>query len=660
NHDYLPSIGKEIECLGIKNGVIAGGSYSYKKEQFDSLQEIRDLDLLVILESVEDLIALLTEKNQEFAGILKLEKIEKIFSKRDLLPIKENFASGVRYSGVNIFGQKVSAKIILSKKLNEAFGDERPHFVNILSKKDRRLYRQKNFLGDSVLLGIVNQKTSDELVVLGDSDIFTIGDNYSLGVVSDVFLSGEILHDSLASSLSVLQEKLILKIGNLSHKDDFLEKDWSKIFVRSDRFLTDFSHKLNKKFRAIIGDNFEKINNTPPKGKLQKYFIQSTPSVTRRGFAQTQLKNKIDSMIRHREYIKSGPFSSNSNFGVALFENGKKAFFKEMLNDARFQAEISGFVSVSSYFPNLQEPIFTDPKVNLISYPWYQGDILARKRLMPIDKDSFDFFVELELRKSEDIMNAYINSSHDILRGLVTEERISSSRIHELYYDRLVGERLGKFYGNFKVQIGEDEVPFSDILHLIPIINGKRYKPLVELIQQATEVLNPAKLNKELIVCGLGDAHSGNVMCENNPNEYLYIDYEFSGFHSPYLDIAKSLYNDFSFNLFYADKKPLSPEISVSVKRDGDLIIINHNYVPDDLSRYILKAKIEGIIKPFHNALLLNEDDNWWKILGSAMLCCGLLTRNLSLFSDIPFWLNLSNTIEMTDIKPYYEKMTDF
>jgi len=78
-HDYLPSIGKEIEELGIKNGVIAGGSYSYKKSQFDSLQEIRDLDILIVLGSFEDLASLLTEKDppprinlKAFTGVMKL------------------------------------------------------------------------------------------------------------------------------------------------------------------------------------------------------------------------------------------------------------------------------------------------------------------------------------------------------------------------------------------------------------------------------------------------------------------------------------------------------------------------------------------------------------------------------------------------------------
>jgi hypothetical protein len=32
-----------------------------------------------------------------------------------------------------------------------------------------------------------------------------------------------------------------------------------------------------------------------------------------------------------------------------------------------------------------------------------------------------------------------------------------------------------------------------------------------------------------------------------------YIDYEVSGFHSPFLDMAKSIYNDCFFNVLYAD-----------------------------------------------------------------------------------------------------------
>lgn len=150
----------------------------------------------------------------------------------------------------------------------------------------------------------------------------------------------------------------------------------------------------------------------------------------------------------------------------------------------------------------------------------------------------------------------------------------------------------------------------------------------------------------------MGDAHSGNIICSNNVEEYIYIDYEFAGFHSPYLDIAKSLYNDTSFNLLYCDKLPLN-NLPVSAEISNHKLVINHHYQPDKISRYIFHTKFVGILLQYQNYCQNNglpQDEDWKTTLGSALFCCGLLTRNLAEFSQDNLLLNLANSVESTDI----------
>jgi hypothetical protein len=269
--------------------------------------------------------------------------------------------------------------------------------------------------------------------------------------------------------------------------------------------------------------------------------------------------------------------------------------------------------------------------------------------------------MELELRRAEDHLNAFVLSAIDISRGIVKKDDVYLSRIHELFYGRLLGGRLEKYYGEHKVMVNNEEISFAQLLSMTFVINGKKYAPLVELIKVAIEKLNPDKLNNGLLVCGIGDSHSGNIMCESDPYKYQYIDYEFAGFHSPYLDIAKSLYNDSAFNVFYADKKTKQINLNIEINRNNEELTISHNYVPDDLSRFILKTKIDGIINPMHVALSkngINEEPDWQGIVGAALLCCGLLTRNIADFDKDSFWLNLITVMEMQDFEVYYEKMT--
>lgn len=651
--DYLQDIGPKIQKLNFDCSVVAGGSYSYKYSLYHSLDEIRDIDLLIFFPTKEDIVDFLTVHQYDLDNILHLEEVEKHFDREDLKLLTLGHADGIRYSGQNTLGQKISAKLIAYNIFQKEKNTGITTRINILSKKDKRFYPHKTLTGELVQFGIVNQRFHSDVCVLGDPELFQIGSDYCLGVVADVCLTGKILQNSDNLDVGIIKRDLIKKIVSFCETGGYPE-EWTDIIIRSDRLPYDFAKYFCDQFPQIPLEKIKSHIN-----KEERYTVSIVSPVLGGSYKQAELSIKNDSEIAEKRYLKiSGPFSSNSKYGLAVYNNGERAFFKEMLNEYRFRGEMYGMITSSAYFDRLRSPIFTDPECLLISYDWFPGDILARQRLDVVNDLTFGRLMELELHKAEDHLNAYIRSGTESK----TDKDIYESRIHDLYFGRLMGSRYTDYYKKAIIRTKEKDIPFSSIESCPIKINGKEYPSLLEIIDTAKKILNPDNLGNKELVCGLGDAHSGNVLCSNNLDSYIYIDYEFSGFHSPYLDIAKQLYFDTAFDLFYSDVlPPKKRQIQVEIL-DGYLEI-RHDYTPDKLSSFIYKTKMEGILLPYRNYCQENKlplDNNWKDILGLALFCAGMLSRNVSSFDQDNFLLNIANSVESTDIDHYSHKFETF
>ncbi len=656
NGDFLPTLGKEFSDLGYEVAIIAGGSYSYKQDAFESFDEIRDIDLLLVVKGKEKFLDLVKNRQGDIDRILKITKPEIHFSEADLSPLFQGYADAIRYSGINEYEQKISIKMIEQGYAERIFSENEPGRINVLSKKDKRFYAKKTIDGSNFYLGVINQKTPSGLTILGDPDLFELNGIYSLGVIADVLLSGKAVHDE-KDIIGNLKKLLIKKVARKykGHNGN-MPDDWTKMMVRRERFPAEFIKEFNDYANSAFGD-IEGSDEKSKRPDKKEYYVQIASPIIPKTHSPLRIAKKMDEEISELRYITtSGPFSSNSKYGVAVLSNGENVFFKEMLNEFRFRGEIYGFTTASAYYGRLQEPIFTDPGKNMIAYKWFDGDITARKRLDLVTDDLMKNYMETELRKAEDSLNAYLLSATDIHKGVVKKEELYTSRIHDLFYGRLMGDRLSKFYNDFTFETNGIKVGFEELMGMTIVINGVTYRSIRDSVDKARSDLFPEYLNEKLMICGLGDAHSGNIMSSGNPDDYLYIDYEFSGFHSPYLDMAKAIYNDCSFNIFYVDKLP-KQDFHIEVKVDGDRLIIEHDYKFDSLSKFLLKTKMEGVVLPmrdFLNGKGISTDDDWLDTLGSAMLCCGLLTRNLSEFDETGFFLNLANVIEATKFETYY------
>lgn len=652
--DYLQEIGPQIHKLGFDCSVVAGGSYSYKYSLYRSLDEIRDIDLLIFFQTREDIVDFLTVHQQDLDKILHLDEAEKHFNREDLKLLTLGHADAIRYSGQNTLGQKISAKIISYDIFLEEKNTSISNRINIISEKDKRFYSHKTLVGQLVRIGVVNQRFHDDVCILGDPELFQIGSDYCLGVVADVCLTGKILQNSDKLDVDLIKKNLIKKIVFICEVSGYPEK-WTDIIIRSDRLPYDFANYFSNQFPKIPLEKIKNYNH-----EEERYTVSIVSPVLGGSYEQAKLSIKNDSKIAEKRYLKiSGPFSSNSKYGLAVYNNGERAFFKEMLNEYRFRGEIYGMITSSAYFDKLRSPIFTDPECQLVSYDWFPGDIVARQRLESISDVTFERLMDLELHKAEDHLNAYIRSRTE---KETNKENVYESRIHDLYFGRLMGSRYVDYYQESIIRTKEKDIPFRAIESCPIKINGKKYPSLLNIIEKAKIILNPDNLGTDEIVCGLGDAHSGNVLCSNNLDSYIYIDYEFSGFHSPYLDIARQLYIDSAFDIYYSDVLPPKKRQAQVEVVDGCLEI-RHDYFPDKLSSFIFKTKMEGILLPYRNYCRENKlslTNNWKEILGLSLFCSGMLSRNISNFEKDNFILNIANSVESLDVDHYSHKFEKF
>ena len=139
--------------------------------------------------------------------------------------------------------------------------------------------------------------------------------------------------------------------------------------------------------------------------------------------------------------------------------------------------------------------------------------------------------------------------------------------IHQLFYHRLIGGRLDRFYGQGgSIALPDKTYAMRQVRQMKWIINGQVYhQTLDDLIAQATDVLQPHQAG--LSVIGHGDAHNGNVFYDRE--RLLYFDPAFAGRHHPLLDIVKPIFhNAFAMWMYYPSEKRETTVIRFSPDRD--------------------------------------------------------------------------------------------
>ena len=255
--------------------------------------------------------------------------------------------------------------------------------------------------------------------------------------------------------------------------------------------------------------------------------------------------------------------------------------------------------------------------------------------------------------------------------------------------------RFNEFYVNKALPLpGQDAtgtLAFEQISQARWIINGvEQAHTLDELVQQARRVLDPTRPTATIV--GHGDAHFGNVFLfqsfqpqtgeqndvpaipddparntvyheeYDNTNtfaqrekatacQYVYFDPAFAGRHAPLLDIVKPLYhNVFAMWMYFPHE--IARDLRLSVKREGERLMVEYNYRLTSVRQALLQVKREALLKPLL-AWLEAQDalpDDWQEQLNLALMCCPLLTVNLFETRKRPpeiGWLGLAQAVQL-------------
>jgi hypothetical protein len=351
--------------------------------------------------------------------------------------------------------------------------------------------------------------------------------------------------------------------------------------------------------------------------------------------------------------------SLNSFNGFLTLDDGKKLFFKTHTEPDNVIAEYYNAQRLADAGYPIIQPVFssTEAGKQLLIY-----EVINSPSVFDVAWN-----IENGDNASLSALTDAQNSADDLLFQLYKQTLAfqdagdaALSPIHQLFYHRLTGGRLERFYGGLPGQVGDNsqihlptgEFDMRQARQMKWQINGQFYdQNLDNVILNAIRLLNPSQPGMSII--GHGDAHNGNVFFENEtrPPSLIYFDPAFAGRHDPLLDIVKPLFhNIFAMWMYFPNDKTRDTRISLHVA--DDVWIVEHDYQLHPVRVMFLRSKIERVIIPL---LQMLEESNqvrpdWRAYLKSALFCCPFLTMNLtnqSKFTPEISLLGLVMSIEM-------------
>ncbi|MDZ4765773.1 MAG: phosphotransferase [Chloroflexota bacterium] len=341
--------------------------------------------------------------------------------------------------------------------------------------------------------------------------------------------------------------------------------------------------------------------------------------------------------------------SLNSFNGFLTLTDGRRLFFK---------THVESDTMIDEYYNARQ----LEDAGYSISQPLYESGEVGKQVLIyaVIDDPSvFDVAWMLERGERHDLaaLTAAQNAADDALWGiyqrtLAWQQSADAAKapIHQLFYHRLTGGRLARFYADdITVDLPDGSTQTMGAIKRVQwVINGREYGASLETtIQNAIRYLDPTLPGASVI--GHGDAHNGNLFYR--ADGLMYFDPAFAGRHSALLDLVKPLFhNVFAMWMYFPNE--IREKLAIRLERAGDVWHVEHDYTLHPVRRMFFDSKVERVLKPCIRELKtrgwLHED--WRAIFKLALFCCPFLTMNLAdaaKFSPEIRLLGLSMAVEM-------------
>lgn len=331
--------------------------------------------------------------------------------------------------------------------------------------------------------------------------------------------------------------------------------------------------------------------------------------------------------------------SLNSFNGFLTLEDGTRQFFKTHTESDTIIAEYYNAAQLAEVGYPVLQPIYssTESGRQLLIYPVVESQSVFDVAWAIEQGDSDD---SVDLTQAQQAADDRLMQIYAATLGQQSAHEAAAAPVHQLFYHRLAGGRLERFYGSLSGSAGEGpSIGLPDgvhamraIRHLRWTINGQQYdETLDDLIRRALILLEPAQSGPSVV--GHGDAHNGNLffLHDEKPPSLLYFDPAFAGRHNPLLDLAKPLFhNVFAMWMYHAQEK--GDQLSITQREEGGRWLISHDYPLPPVREMFWRSKVERVLIPTLVLLkhhgMLRED--WRAVLKAALFCCPLLTINLA------------------------------
>lgn len=341
--------------------------------------------------------------------------------------------------------------------------------------------------------------------------------------------------------------------------------------------------------------------------------------------------------------------SLNSFNGFMTLADGKRLFFKTHIeSDGVIDEYYHASLLADAGYPVLQ-PIYTANE--------------AGKQLLVYEviesASVFDLAWEIENGRSDRLqaLTAAQNEADDLLLKLYrtslvwqTDADAEAAPIQQLFYHRLTGGRMARFYEGTEIALPGGSVPMAAVWEARWAINGQKYsETLREIADTAIRRLLPAQAGAAVV--GHGDAHNGNVFFRGADAPLMYFDPAFAGHHHPLLDLTKPLFhNVFAMWMYYPHEK--AAQTRIVLRREGATWQVEHDYALHPVRTMFLRSKVDRTLIPALRELMREGwlPDDWRGFLKSALFCCPFLTMNLTDGSKFPpkiSLLGLAMAVEM-------------
>lgn len=334
--------------------------------------------------------------------------------------------------------------------------------------------------------------------------------------------------------------------------------------------------------------------------------------------------------------------SLNSFNGVMTLKDGQQYFFKTHTEtDTVISEYYNAELLAKAGYPVIQ-PVFKSavPGQQLLVYELIKDDSVfdLAWRIENGDDQQIEALSTAQNAADDSLLKIYMSTL-----SASDPDTVAKAPIHQLFYHRLKGGRLTRFYGinlshpeytatDVTIQLPGGAQPLKNVLKAKWIINGQVYMDsLVDVLVRASQLLDP--FQQQPTIVGHGDAHNGNVFFQANASQanLVYFDPAFAGRHHPLLDITKPLFhNVFAMWMYFPEQKSTSSNISLDIQRDH--WVVDYRYDIPPIRKMFLDSKVERVLLPMliklKESKMLRPD--WRLFLKSALFCCPLLTMNLA------------------------------